>query len=142
MDGNGFEQPMIPMIIAVAVLLLGIAVLFFFPYREVTQPPGKGQAVWEVLFPGTSPVWHVFGGLVLIAWAYLVIQDLILIFVGTPYMLSGVSMPNLSKAYGVPGAAGQNAVRLINPSWVWVYLPPAVLFAVNLILVLRARRRV
>lgn len=141
MNGSEFEQPVIPIIIAVAVLLLGIAILFFFPYREVTQPPGKGQALWEVLFPGASPVWHVFGGLVLIAWTCLVIQDLLLIFVGTPYMLSGASMPHLSKAFGFPDAAGQNAVRLINPGWVWVYLAPAVLFAVNLILVLRARRR-
>jgi hypothetical protein len=132
---------MILTIITVAILLYALAVLFVFPTREVTQPPGRRQSVWEVLFPGTSASWHVLGGFVLLAWTYLVIQDLLLIFVGTPYMISGFSMPHLSKAYGVPDAAAQNALRLINPSWVWVYLAPVVLFAVNLILVLRARRQ-
>jgi hypothetical protein len=60
----------------------------------VFPPPGRGQQVWEALFPGTSPAWHVFGGFVLIAWTYLVIQDLLLIFIGTPYLIAGKAIPS------------------------------------------------
>jgi hypothetical protein len=129
-------------LIVVVIPLFALAVVFLFPMREVTQPPPKRHEVWEVLFPGTSPIWHVLGGLVLVAWIYLVIQDLLLIFIGTPYLLTGISMPNLAKAYGVPWPSTRSGVyALINPNWIWVYLAPAVLFAVNLLLVLRVRRR-
>lgn len=129
-------------IIATVVLLYALALLFFLPMREVTQPPGKHHSIWEVLFPGTSPAWHVFGGVVLVAWVYLVIQDLLMIFIGTPYVLAAISMVSAPKGYGVPGPSSSRGLyALINPSWLWVYLAPAVLFAVNLILVLRSRRR-
>ncbi len=141
MNEGGLDQSIIALIIAIAILLLAIAILFLFPHREVTQPPGKRHWVWEALFPGTSPIWHVFGGFVLIAWTYLVIQDLALNFIGTPYLITGIAIPS-PLGYGVPGAdTGRALFALINPSWIWVYLAPAVVFAVNLILVLRARRR-
>jgi hypothetical protein len=139
MYGGEVEQPIIPLVIAIGIALFAVALLFIFPYREVTQPPGKRHWVWEMVFPGTAPLWHVFGGLVLIAWTYLVIQDLCLIFIGTPYLITGISIPS-TVGYGVPDPA-RGIYSLINPSWVWVYLAPAVLFAVNLVLVLRARRR-
>lgn len=135
------DEAIILTMITIAVLLFAIALLFVFPYREVTQPPGKRHVVWEVLFPGTSPVWHLFGGLVLIAWTCLVIQDLLLEFIGTPYMITGIAIPS-TLAFGVPPPDMPGGIfGLINPSWVWVYLAPAVLFAVNLVLVLRTRRR-
>lgn len=99
---------MIPTIILVAVLLFAVALLFFIPTRDVTQPPGKRQPFWEVLFPGTSPAWHVFGGIVLIAWTYFVIQGLMLVFMGTPYMISGISMPTTLN-YGIPPPAATQA---------------------------------
>lgn len=129
-------------IIAVVIPLYALAVLFILPAREVTQPPGKLQTTWEVLLPGMSPSWHVFGGVALVAWCYFILQDMLLFKKGTPWMIAAIAMPNLKEAYGVPGAAVAEALKMINPTWVWVYLAPAVLFAVNLILVLRARRQV
>jgi len=131
---------MIFTVVAVGVLLYALALLFILPTRQVTQPPGKLQIVWEVLLPGTSPSWQVFGGVALVGWCYFLLQDFLLYKIGTPWLFAAIATPNLSKAYGVPGASVANALHAINPSWVWVYLAPAVLFAVNLILVLRARR--
>lgn len=117
-----------------------IAAMFLIPSREVTQPPGKRQVVWEILFPGTSLAWGYFGGLALAAWCYLVLTD-IAVWHFTPYIITSVSTPNLSSAYGVRGGdTMEDLLRLINPSWVWVYLAPAVLFVANLVLVLRSRR--
>ncbi len=107
---------------------------------EVTQPPGKRQVVWEILFPGTSLAWGYFGGLALAACCYLVLQD-VAVWHSTPYIITANGTPNLSAAYGVHGGgAMEDAFRLINPSWVWLYLAPAVLFLVNLVMVLRSRR--
>lgn len=133
---------MAPSIIEVVFLLYAVAVLLIFPTREVTQPPGRLQTVWEVLLPGTAPAWNVLGGMALVAWCYLIIQDLLILRMGTPYILAGAGFPGL-RAYWVPTPGDQQELfRLfLRPSWVWVYLAPAVLFAVNLFLVLRARRR-
>ncbi|MHB8655517.1 MAG: hypothetical protein ACYDA9_16730 [Terriglobia bacterium] len=129
-------------IVMVVILLYAVALLFIFPSREVSQPAGKGHIVWEALLPGVSPAWHVLSGLTLIVWCYLVLQDFFLFRLGSPRILTRIALPNLTKAYGVPGASrGEDLFKLINPSWVWVYLAPAVLFAVNLLLVLRTRRR-
>jgi hypothetical protein len=133
---------MVPTMVLVGLLLFAIALLFIFPIREVTQPPGKLQPIWEVLFPGTSPAWHALGGLVLAAWGYIALQDLLLFAKGTPYLLFSNAFPNLTGAYGIPPAdLWRNVFRLVNPSWIWVYLAPAFLFAVNLFLVLRSRGR-
>ncbi|MGA3323667.1 MAG: hypothetical protein ABSF45_04290 [Terriglobia bacterium] len=135
--------PAIPAMIEVVLLLYGVAVLFLFPTREVTQPPGRLQRVWEVLLPGTAPAWNMLGGLALIAWCYLLLQDFLILRIGTPYFITAIAMPNFQRAYGVPGPGNdQDLFKLfLRPSWVWVYLAPAVLFAVNLFLVLRGRRR-
>jgi len=126
----------------VAAMIFAVALVFFIPTREVTQPPEKQIVVWEVLFPGTSPAWGFFGGLALVVWFYLFVQDLFLFWKGCPYLISLIATPNLSASYGLPGKVTmQDTFRLINPSWVWVYLAPAVLFLVNLFMVLRARRR-
>lgn len=133
---------MIDTIIEIVLLLYAVALLLLVPTREVTQPPGRLQTAWEVLFPGTSPAWHVFGGLALIAWSYFVLQDLLILRLGSPYIIAMIATPNLSKGYGIPAPdQWHDVLRLINPSWVWVYLAPAGLFGVNLFLVLRARRQ-
>lgn len=132
----GGEQSAIPAILATAVLVYALALLFVFPSREVTQPPGRLQAVWEALCPGTSPQWSYFGGLVMVAWSYFLVQILLLLWSGTPFILSFIAIPNVHTAYGVPGDPS-DLRRLINPSWAWVYLAPAALLAVNLVVVFR-----
>jgi hypothetical protein len=126
-------------VVAFAALLLAIALLFVIPSRDVTQPPGKRLIIWEVLIPGTSPAWGPLMGFVVLAWGFLVIQDVFLFWLGSPYIIASLAIPNLQFSYGVP-ADQADVLRLINPSWVWLYLAPAVLFAVNLVLVLRGRR--
>ena len=129
----------------VLILLLAIAMVTLIPARDVTQPPGRRHIVLQILFPGTSPVWSWFGGLVLTAWSFLFIQDLLLFWMGSPRILTYISMPNILWTNGVP--AEPNAVRLtgvgglINPGWGLVAVAPALLFAVNLALVLWQRRR-
>jgi len=133
----------IPVIIEVVLLLYAVTILFLFPAREVTQPPGKLQTLWEVLFPGTSPAWKMLGGLALVAWCYFLIQDLLILWIGSPYFIARIAFPNLNGAYGVPAPSDLRELckLFLRPSWIWVYLAPAVLFVVNLFLVLRARRR-
>ena len=41
----------------VVVMIFALALVFFIPTREVTQPPEKQMVVWEILFPGLSPSW-------------------------------------------------------------------------------------
>jgi hypothetical protein len=136
------EQPIGPPILQIAIMVYAIALLLLFPYRDVTQPPGRLQVLWEVLFPGCSSAWHFFGGIILIAWSYLVLQLFLTLQVGSPYFLAIISIPNLSSAYGIAATDQWPAsLRMINPSWGWIYLAPTVLFAVNLFVVLRARRR-
>ncbi len=129
-------MPAIVIVIMMVFLSFATALLFLFPSREVTQPPGRWQVVWGTLLPGTSPSWGVFGGAVLLAWGYLLLQDLFLFWKGSPYLLELDAMPNPSYGYGVPSG---DPFRLINPSWVWVYLAPAGLFVVNLALVFRGK---
>ncbi len=131
---------MIPILIDTVVLAFAIALLFLLPHQEVTQPPGKLQAIWEVLAPGAAPGWGYLGGLALVAWTYFVLQDLLLFWKGSPFIIAAIAMPNLSGAYGAPmGNQYTDLMQLINPSWIWVYLAPALLFAINLVLVFRGR---
>ena len=134
----GVEEPVLPPFIVLAVLVYALALLFLLPSREVTQPPGRKLIVWETLFPGTSPQWSFLGALVLVAWAYFLVQVLLLQWTGTPRLVSFSATPS-PRAYGVPGDSS-DILRFINPSWVWVYLAPAALFAVNLVMVWRSRR--
>jgi hypothetical protein len=126
------------LIFYVMLAAFAIALLFLIPSREVTQPPEKMFVVWEIVFPGASPHWGYLGGLALVGWIYFVLQDCLIFWKGTAYIITMISTPNLEYAYGIPVKGSfEAALRLINPSWVWVYLAPAVLFAVNLLLVFR-----
>ncbi len=121
------------------VAALGLAValgLFFIPYRPVTQPPSKISRLLEILFPGSSPLWGALGGLALVAWVSLVLQGLLIFKLGTPYILSSLAMVSPSRAYGLPPVDSSVVFQMVSPSWIWVYLVPAGLFAVNLGLVL------
>ncbi len=126
-------------LLLLALLVFAIALVLQSPSREVTQPPGKMQRVWELVAPGTSPAWGIIGSFALIAWMYLLVQDVLHLWKGSPYIVAAIAMPNITKAYGVPGPgmSFHQLMSLINPSWVWIYLAPAVLFAVNLAVVFR-----
>jgi len=125
-------------LILVGVLAFSIAVAFILPSREVAQPPWKFQVVPEILFPGTSPAWGYLGGLALVGWTYFLLQDFLMFWRGSPYIITVIAMPNLERAYGIPiEGSFEAALRLVNPTWVWMYLAPAVLFGVNLLLVFR-----
>ncbi len=124
--------------VTVLILAFSIALLFLFPYRDVTQPPGKWQLVLELLAPGTSPRWGIPGGFVLALWMYFLVQGYFLYQLGTPYILGAIAIPNVAAAYGLPAQQGMSDVfKLLSPGWAWLYLAPAVLFAVNLVLVFR-----
>ena len=126
----------------VVILAFSIALVLVLPHREVTQPAGKWQFVWELLAPGTSPGWGVSGGIVLVLWMYFVVQACLIFFgPGTPYVLVWIPMPNIFRSYGVHVPGGNaGLLKIINPSWVWLYLAPVVLFLMNLVMVLRSRR--
>ncbi len=122
-----------------ALLAYGITLVFRSPSQEVTQPPGKMQEVWELVAPGTSPAWGIIGSFALIAWIYFVVQDALFFWKDTPYIIVAIATPNVNRAYGVPGPdlSFRQLMSLFNPSWVWIYLAPAVLFSMNLALVFR-----
>jgi hypothetical protein len=132
---------MVTILILVVLLAFALAVVFVFPSWDVTQLPGKWHRVWEILLPGTSPAWSYFGGLALVAWCYLFVQDFFLFKMGSPYILTFIATPNVRRSFAVPSTGPKEVFALLNPSWIWVYLAPAILFVVNLFLVLRARRR-
>ncbi len=134
---------MIYTLLGTFVFLYPLAILFIFPSREVTQPPGRIQILRELFLPGTAPIWNLLGGLILVAWCYLVIQDLLILKTGSPYILAAIAFPNVGNAYGVPmpGNAEEFIRTFLRPSWIWIYLAPAVLFVSNLVLVLLSRRR-
>ncbi len=125
--------------ILLALLVLSLALLLLVPMRDVSQPPGARHWIWEVIAPGTSPAWSVLGGLVLLAWCYFLVQGLLTWRFGSPYLMSMIALPNLSRSYLVQGAFTV-AHQAIIPGWQWLYLAPAVLFLVNLVVVRRSRR--
>ena len=123
-----------------AALALGL--LFAVPTQPVTQPPGRWQSVREALFPGTSPSWGVFGGVVLLGWTYSIIQLLLVWIYGTPRIFLSISAPNLVRSYGIPWEVSTGRLlQDLGPGWPWLIVPPLLIFAVNLALVLRARNR-
>ncbi|MGH9555512.1 MAG: tetratricopeptide repeat protein [Terriglobales bacterium] len=121
-----------------ALLVLALVLLFVIPRREVSQPAGPRHWVWEVLIPGTSPRWGVLGGAVLLGWCYLLVQGLLAWRFGSPYLMTFIALPNLSRAYLVE-MTGDATMGLVNPGWELLYLAPALLFLLNLVVVWRSR---
>ena len=112
---------------------LGLTVLLFvFPCRPVQQAPGIVGKILGILFPGTSREWGYAGGLILVLWIFLLLQLIMTKWVGSPYILSYIATPNLVRAYGA-GTSTEQAISLINPGWIWLYLAPAVLALLNVI---------
>jgi len=125
-------------VLLVVLLAIAASILLLVPAREVTQPPRSTQFLWEILFPGTSPVWSFLGGLVTVAWCCFLLQWIVLFRRGIPYPVTSLAMPNLMFS-GVPGNV-EDTRRLINPSWIWIYAMPVLLIVLNFILVMRRRR--
>jgi tetratricopeptide (TPR) repeat protein len=123
----------------VAALALAVALLFI-PRGAVSQQPSRAFAILEALFPGVSPVWGPLGGLVLVTWTYLLFQGVLILKIGTPFILTSIAMPNLARPFGLPPGDPSSLLSMLNPSWMWVYLAPALLFVVNLGLVLVSQR--
>lgn len=125
-------------VLLITALVVSLGALFLVPKREVTQAPGRWLWIGELLFPGASPTWHFLGGLTLVLWVYLLLQDVLLLEIGSPYILLSIATPNLERSYGVT-TDPQEVLRLFNPGWIWVYALPALLWVVNLVRVLRGR---
>jgi tetratricopeptide (TPR) repeat protein len=130
----------IPAAALIAAMLFAAAVLLLLPGREVTEPPGRRQYIWEIAFPGTSPAWRWFGAAVQVIWFYLLLQTVLSFLAPNPLSLLQTWMPNLAKAYALPDYADWQLQRLLSPGWVWLYLAPALLFAANAAVVLRSRK--
>ena len=125
------------LVLAVSVLAV---ILLFVPRRHATEAPSRAFVYPEVLFPGIAKAWGFWGGWVLVAWTFFIVQILLIAKVGTPYILTAIAEPKLSRTYNVPPGNDISFIQLYNPSWAWVYLAPLILFIVNLALVIRARR--
>jgi tetratricopeptide (TPR) repeat protein len=125
--------------VAVALLLLGSVFLLLAPRAEVTQGAGRGQSVMEKIFPGTSPYCGAFGGLVLAAWCFLIVQLALYLALGAPYVLGQAMTVNIARAFLIPVTTRQ-AAAVTSPSWVWLLAAPVVLFVGNL-LFLRSKTR-
>jgi len=128
----------IVIVLLVAALVVALGALFLVPQRKVTQAPGRWLWIAELLFPGTCPAWQFLGGLTLVLWTYLFLQDFLLARTGSPYILLAIATPNLERSYGVTSDP-QDIWRLFNPGWIWVYVAPGFVFLANLVRVLRAR---
>ena len=94
----------------------------------------------EVFFPGLARVWSFLGGWALAAWIFLLLQLFLIIKAGTPYILTSIAQPGLTKTYNVPAALSDNLLQVFNPSWFWTYAAPLLLFLVNLGLVALSRQ--
>ncbi len=142
-DNQSSTPILVMLILALAGLLLAISVVTVVPRRDVTLPPPNTQWIWEALVPGLGRAWGPLGIVVLLVWCYLPIQLGLFAKYGTPYVITLLSVPSLVRNYGVepfPLSALAPANPL-NPGWMQMYAAPAVLFAVNALLVLRKRFR-
>ncbi len=129
---------MVEMIVFITGMAFAVALLFLIPLREVTQPPSRMHVLMEVLFPGTSPAWGYFGGLALVGWTWWILFLILATKTwGNAAVITDIATPNLLGIYGIPPFDPLALWVMFRPSWIFVYLMPAVLFAVNLLLVFR-----
>ena len=124
----------------VLVVFILAVVILFIPCQAVTEGPPRAFVVAEVLFPGLAGAWGFLGGWVLAAWVYFLQQLFLIIRIGTPYLLTSIAQPGLTKTYNVPAGLSENLLQLFNPGWFWIYAAPLLLFLVNMGLVALSRR--
>jgi cytochrome c-type biogenesis protein CcmH/NrfG len=121
--------------VIVVLLKLGfclLILLFLLPRLPVQQSSGIGGNILGVLFPGTSRKWGYVSGLALVAWMYFLVQ-LVFLRHGSPYLITFIATINLVRAYGAPDVP---ITSLINPGWLWLYVAPAALFLLNVLVVI------
>lgn len=123
-------------------LILGMAIVlvFFVPYREVTEAPPRSLDWIELFTPGTARAWGLVGALALALWGVWLYGAALTLKIHTPFALSYIGTPNISRAYLLPGEY-LSALKAEVPHWSLMYVLPVVLLAVNALLVLRGRRR-
>jgi tetratricopeptide (TPR) repeat protein len=122
----------------VAVLLFALLRLLMARRRcEVTEKPGPRHWIAEIIFPGTSPAWNVFGGLVLTGWLLCGFALALFLLRGTPLLTTPEQMWYLRWYMRAP----EPYMTLLNPSRWWFVLPAILLFAVNFALVWRTRTK-
>jgi tetratricopeptide (TPR) repeat protein len=126
--------------LVLAVFVLAF-VLLFIPSRPVTEAPPRAFLIAEVLFPGLAKAWRFLGGWVFVAWVYLLFQTFLMIKVGTPYILTSIAEPGLTRTYNVPAGDAAALSHYLSPGRTWTYLAPLALFLLNLGLVAFSRRK-
>ncbi len=138
--------------LTVLTMLAALLILFVMPHAEVTQAAPGWLRVLELAIPGTSARYRLAGGVVLTAWCYFVLQLIGLYRLGSPYVLSFWAWPNVARAFG-PSLVSQQSLReqglvfgvpggadtLVNPTWMWLYLPLVAIYVVNVAVVLWRR---
>jgi tetratricopeptide (TPR) repeat protein len=125
-------------ILTLAEIAIGFLLLFVLPYRDVTQPAYRSQTVIEYLLPGIAPQWGQRGGIVLVAWAAFLVQW-IASLAGLGTAAFG-GFPNIQRAFGVPSTAPPSNVFQLNAPYMLGGI--VLLYAINAILLARARRHV
>jgi tetratricopeptide (TPR) repeat protein len=125
-------------ILTLAEIAIGFLLLFVLPYRDVTQPAYGFHRVIEYLLPGISPQWRQWGGIVLVAWAAFLVQW-IASLAGLGTAAFG-GFPNIQRAFGVPSPDPPSNVFQLNAPYMVGGL--VLLYAINAILIARARRHV
>jgi tetratricopeptide (TPR) repeat protein len=134
------EVEMMCLVLGICAVSFAVLLVSVIPHRDVTLPPAKGEWIWTTLFPGLGSEWGYLAWLVLAAWSYLLIQLGLFLALGTPYVFTAVSMPNLVGSYGLSASPMQYRLGGLNPGWMAMYAAPVALFAINALLVFRGRR--
>lgn len=140
-SGSGSEDALaadifVTLVLAVSVLAVA---LLFMPRKAVTEAPPRGFVIPEVLFPGLTRAWGFLGGWALVAWSFFLLQGFLVVKIGTPYILTAIAQPNVTRIYNLPPGADVSS-NLFNPPWTWTFFAPLALFVINFILVMMARR--
>ena len=130
---------MLCLVLGICAVIFAVLLVSVIPHRDVTLPPAKGEWIWITLLPGLGSEWGYLAWLVLAVWSYLLIQLGLFLTLGTPYVFTAESLPNLVGSYGLSASPMQYRLGGLNPGWIAMYAAPAALSAVNALLVLRNR---
>jgi hypothetical protein len=126
--------------IAPTMLILAILLMFFFPYREVTQAPPRWLYGLELVAPGTARPWGLAGALAIATWGSYLYMAAWIIKIKTPFVLTYLATPNLARAYFLPLEVNSMWQQYEVIHWSALYVLPAALLAINAVVVVRGRR--
>jgi tetratricopeptide (TPR) repeat protein len=115
-----------------------ILILIFIPIRtDLTQSPGSGFRLAEVIAPGLAPLWGVLSGPVLALWSLLVLIIVATAVSGSPYVIAS-AWSFVGRFLLPPGLP--DAGTVFDPNPLLIYTAAAALFGVNVALIWRARQ--